>query len=199
MPPPPLPPWVRNGGGAGGCASLSVRGLIAGGISALAEAVAAAVGFGAAPTLKATEAGMVDAVLTDDIDEDEEATLDGCNGGGKAASPSLSDTILAALVAAELLKLRPPVPRLDASLFDALRIPKNDEPLTADDDDDSVLIEDDGYRGLGASLPVPPTLPMGLPLDSERLLLFRLYCTWDDSEEVSIILSDRRGISGAIC
>lgn len=36
-------------------------------------------------------------------------------GGGGTAGPSLSDTILAALVAAELLKLRlPPPPRPDA-------------------------------------------------------------------------------------
>lgn len=48
-------------------------------------------------------------------------------------------------------------------------------------------------------MPLPPTLPHGLPLDSDRLLLFRLYCTLDDSDELKIILSDRRGISGAIC
>lgn len=43
-------------------------------------------------------------------------------------------------------------------------------------------------------MPLPPPLPHGFPLDSDRLLLFRLYGAW-----VRIILSDRRGISGAIC
>lgn len=45
-------------------------------------------------------------------------------------------------------------------------------------------------------MPLPaPALPHGLALlDSDKLLLFRLYGAW-----VRIILSDRRGISGAIC
>lgn len=92
------------------------------------------------------------------------------------------------LAVEELLLLLP-------SLFDALMPPKKEETLMPDDDDESALIEDDGYRGLGTSLLPPP----GLLLHSDRLLLFRLYCCiWDDSEEVRIILSERRGISGAI-
>lgn len=66
----------------------------------------------------------------------------GCRGGGSGtAGPSLSETILAAFVAAEL---RLPPPRPDASLFDALMMPKNEETLMPDDDDESALIEDDG-------------------------------------------------------
>lgn len=116
------------------------------------------------------------------------------DGGSGAVGPSLSDTILVALVAAELPMPPVPAPRPDASLLDALRMPKCDETLIPDEDEDRALIDEEGLRGLGTSLP----LPHGLPLDSDRLLLFRLYCsTWD--VEVRIILSDRRGISGAIC
>lgn len=116
------------------------------------------------------------------------------DGGSGAVGPSLSDTILVALVAAELPMPPAPAPRPDASLLDALRMPKCDETLIPDEDEDRALIDEEGLRGLGTSLP----LPHGLPLDSDRLLLFRLYCsTWD--VEVRIILSDRRGISGAIC
>lgn len=116
------------------------------------------------------------------------------DGGSGAVGPSLSDTILVAFVAAELPMPPAPAPRPDASLLDALRMPKCDETLIPDEDEDRALIDEEGLRGLGTSLP----LPHGLPLDSDRLLLFRLYCsTWD--VEVRIILSDRRGISGAIC
>lgn len=116
------------------------------------------------------------------------------DGGSGAVGPSLSDTILVAFVAAELPMPPVPAPRPDASLLDALRMPKCDETLIPDEDEDRALIDEEGLRGLGTSLP----LPHGLPLDSDRLLLFRLYCsTWD--VEVRIILSDRRGISGAIC
>lgn len=48
-------------------------------------------------------------------------------GGSGAVGPSLSDTILVAFVAAELLAMPPPpppAPRPDASLLDALRMPK---------------------------------------------------------------------------
>lgn len=65
----------------------------------------------------------------------------GGGGGGGPVGPSLSETILAAFVAAELLRLPP---RPDASLFDALIMPKNEETLMPDDDDDSALIEEDG-------------------------------------------------------
>lgn len=193
---------------------MSVRGLIAGGMSPPAIAAATGgtedegVGGGGgsdwAPSA-VEDTTTVEDELAEADDETEDEPPDPArvglgggteddDGGSGAVGPSLSDTILVALVAAELPMPPVPAPRPDASLLDALRMPKCDETLIPDEDEDRALIDEEGLRGLGTSLP----LPHGLPLDSDRLLLFRLYCsTWD--VEVRIILSDRRGISGAIC
>lgn len=193
---------------------MSVRGLIAGGMSPPAIAAATGgtedegVGGGGgsdwAPSA-VEDTTTVEDELAEADDETEDEPPDPArvglgggteddDGGSGAVGPSLSDTILVAFVAAELPMPPAPAPRPDASLLDALRMPKYDETLIPDEDEDRALIDEEGLRGLGTSLP----LPHGLPLDSDRLLLFRLYCsTWD--VEVRIILSDRRGISGAIC
>lgn len=65
------------------------------------------------------------------------------DGGSGAAGPSLSETILVAFVAAEL-PMPPPAPKPDASLLDALIMPKYDETLIPDEDEDRALIDVDG-------------------------------------------------------
>lgn len=101
---------------------MSVRGLIAGGMSA-PDAGAGGGSGGAetveedAPTAVTIEDELADGEDIDALGEMAAAALGGCDddGGGGTAGPSLSDTILAALVAAELLKLRlPPPPTPDA-------------------------------------------------------------------------------------
>lgn len=138
---------------------MSVRGLIAGGMSPPPDAAAGPVdaegvgggggsdgGSTAAPC--AAEDTTVDDELTEADDETEDEPdparfgLGGTHGGSGAVGPSLSDTILVALVAAELPM--PPTPRPDASLLDALRMPKYDETLIPDEDEDRALIDEEG-------------------------------------------------------
>lgn len=108
--------WFRNGGGAGGYAGLSVRGLIAGGMSTPD-------GAGGAETMDPLQEDTPTAVTVEDELADGEdidalgdmaaAAFSGCDNGGRGATgPSLTDIILAALVAAELRL--PPPPRPDA-------------------------------------------------------------------------------------
>lgn len=107
---------------------MSVRGLIAGGMSAPEDGAGSGGGSAetvvplqaAAPTAVTVEDELADGEDIDALGELAAATLGGCDdddddGGGGTTGPSLSDTILAALVAAELLKLRlHPPPRPDA-------------------------------------------------------------------------------------
>lgn len=140
---------------------MSVRGLIAGGMSPPATAAAAPacgtvdedVGSGGGNdwTPNAVEDTTVEDKLTEADDETEDEPeparvgLGGTDddGGSGAVGPSLSDTILVAFVAAEL-PMPPAAPRPDASLLDALRMPKYDVTLMPDDDEDRALIDEEG-------------------------------------------------------
>lgn len=146
---------------------MSVRGLIAGGMSPTPGAADADEGVGGgggrldcAPAPYAVEdTTTVDDELAEADDETEDelpdpvglllllllegGTADDDKGGSGAVGPSLSDTILVAFVAAELPPMPPPpAPRPDASLLDALRMPKYEETLIPDEDEDSALIDE---------------------------------------------------------
>lgn len=135
---------------------MSVRGLIAGGMSPTPDATAAVEGVGGGggsdctPGPCAVEDTTVDDELAEVDDETEDepdpvgvwvgGTDD--DGGRGAVGPSLSDTILVAFVAAELPPMPPPAPNPDASLLDALRILKYDETLIPDEEEDRALIDE---------------------------------------------------------
>lgn len=139
---------------------MSVRGLIAGGMSPPAAAPAATggtedEGVGGGGGSDWAPSAVEDTTVEDELAEADDETEDepdpariglggtDDDGGSGAVGPSLSDTILAAFVAAEL-PMPPGAPRPDASLLDALRMPKYDETLMPDEDEDRALIDEEG-------------------------------------------------------